>query len=165
MAERPADGRGSRAAALDRAEVSDRVRGLRTGGRVRGKHYDVGARGRRARELLPRRRGAGRAATVIVVDDSRTLRERMRDGWKRRQWCEAATVRTACRGPRMRSQAAVMVDARGRHRRAHGGAAPRLDAALRRTPCLLLTASEEKDAERARSTRSGRLHAQEEEMR
>ena len=134
------------------AEVSDRVRGLRTGAdEYVGKPYDVGHVVARARELLPAaRRGASGPATVLVVDDSRTFRERMRAALEAAGHVvvTAATGEEGLREAALRRPAAVLVD--GQLPGIDGPTVVRrlrLDAALRRTPCLLLTASEEKDAE------------------
>ncbi len=63
------------------AEVADRIRGLRTGAdEYVGKPYDALYVIAKARELLRRRRGEGDAArpTVLVIDDSATFRNVMR---------------------------------------------------------------------------------------
>jgi DNA-binding response OmpR family regulator len=117
-----------------------------------GKPYDSGYVVARARELV--RRGENGAATdqktVLIVDDSITFREELR------ATLEAAPYRVFVAGSgeeglRMAAElrpAAIIVD----------GVLPgmdgatlirriRLDAALRRLPCLLLTASEDRNAE------------------
>jgi DNA-binding response OmpR family regulator len=129
------------------AEVADRLRGLRTGADAYvGKPYDHGHVVARARELLPAgRREAAGTATVLVIDDSLTFRERMRAALEAAGHAvvTAATGEDGLREAAARRPAAVLVD----------GALPgidgptvvrrlRLDAALRRTPCLLLTASD-----------------------
>jgi DNA-binding response OmpR family regulator len=134
------------------AEVADRLRGLRTGAdEYVGKPYDQGHVVARARELLPAGRGeAAGAATVLVIDDSLTFRERMRAALEAAGHAvvTAATGEDGLREAAARRPAAVLVD----------GVLPgidgptvvrrlRLDAALRRTPCLLLTASDGPDAE------------------
>jgi PAS domain S-box-containing protein len=127
------------------AEVSARVRGLKTGadGYV-GKPYDAAQLLARARELIRESLPKRTTPTVLVIDDSATSRETMRAG------LEAAgyAVLTAPRGEeglRMAAQTrpdAVIVD----------GLMPdlngpdvirklRMDAVFRRTPCLLVTGS------------------------
>jgi DNA-binding response OmpR family regulator len=134
------------------SEVADRARGLQTGAdEYVGKPYDVGWVVARTHELLRARRGAsGDEVTVLVIDDSATFR----DGLRRA--CEGAGYRvlTAADGDEglrlaaSRRPAAIVVD----------GVIPdvdgptvirrlRLDAALRGTPCLLLTASDDPGAE------------------
>jgi DNA-binding response OmpR family regulator len=134
------------------AEVKDRIRGLQTGAdEFVGKPYDrsyVVARGRR---LL---RGPGETGEsrkmVLVIDDSTTYRERLRGALSEAGYdvLTAASGEEGLRLAALRRPGAVLVD----------GVLPgidgatvvrriRLDAALRRTPCLLLTASEEAGAE------------------
>jgi two-component system, NtrC family, sensor kinase len=134
------------------AEVKDRVRGLQTGAdEYVGKPYDVGYVVARTHELLrARAHGPDDETTVLVIDDSLTFREGLR------QACEAAGYRviTAADGDEglrvaaSRRPAAIVVD----------GVLPgidgptvirhiRLDAALRGTPCLLLTSSDDPGAE------------------
>jgi PAS domain S-box-containing protein len=131
------------------AEVQHRVRGLRTGAdEYVGKPYDAAHVVARARELVRRRaghvdRGAG-ARPVLVVDDSLTAREELRSTLER----AGLAVVTSGSGEEGLSLAAeclpraIVVD----------GVMPgmdgatfireiRADAALRTTPCILLTAS------------------------
>jgi len=135
------------------AEVRDRVRGLATGADdYVGKPYDPGYVMARARELLRRAAPApvpGRD-TVLVIDDSLTFRESLKqvledEGFAVRL---AATGTDGLRDAAASRPAAIVVD----------GVLPdidgatvirsiRLDAALRRIPCLMLTASEEAGAE------------------
>src|SRR5262249_42633060 len=115
-----------------------------------GKPYDAGYVVARARELVRSRAGPEQAATILVVDDSSTFREELR------QACEAAgyAVLTASSGEEgLRVAAsnrpnAVVVD--GVMPGIDGGTVIRkirMDPALRRTPCVLLTASQDGGAE------------------
>lgn len=130
------------------AEVRDRLHGLRTGAdEYVGKPYDAGYLVARVRQLLG---GTGSpadtASTVLVIDDSMTFRERLRALLEP----EGYTVLTASSGEEglrlaaERRPGAVIVD----------GVMPgidgatvirriRLDAALRDTPCLLMTAADD----------------------
>lgn len=138
------------------AEVRDRARGLVTGATdYVGKPYDISYVVSRAHELVRRGKQASEpagpaASTILVIDDSMTFREALR-----RTLVEAGhavvTAPTGEDGLRVAANlrpAAIIVDA----------VLPgidgwtvvrriRLDAALRRTPCLLLTASEDVGAE------------------
>ncbi len=137
------------------AEVRDRIRGLATGADdYVGKPYDVAYVVARAREFVRRSRDSERAAktTVLVIDDSRTYRERLRE-----QLEEAGyRVLLAESGEEGLGIAAndrpdaIIVD----------GLLPgidgetvirrvRLDGALRRTPCVLITASVDRNMELA----------------
>jgi two-component system, NtrC family, sensor kinase len=139
------------------AEVTDRIRGLETGADdYVGKPYDNDYVVARGRELLRRRENEnpGTAATneitILVIDDSATFREELKRALGGLGYC-VITASTGEEGLRLaagRSPAALIVD----------GVMPgmdgatvirklRLDAALRSLPCLLLTASEEQDAE------------------
>jgi two-component system NtrC family sensor kinase len=135
------------------AEVKDRVRALSTGAdEYVGKPYDTSYVIAKARELLRARAGTpgvGQSA-VLVIDDSPTFRN---------QLCEALAgagyhvlgASSGEEGLRMAAAqrpCALVVD----------GVLPgidgptvirrmRLDAALRTVPCLLLTASEDREAE------------------
>jgi two-component system, NtrC family, sensor kinase len=128
-------------------EITDRLAGLRIGAdEYVGKPYDAGYVVARTRQLLGETpdRTADRT-TVLVIDDSLTFRERLRDLLEP----EGYTVLTAAGGEeglRMaadRRPNAVIVD----------GVMPgvdgatvirriRLDPALRDTPCLLMTAAD-----------------------
>jgi two-component system, NtrC family, sensor kinase len=134
------------------AEVSDRIRGLRTGAdEYVGKPYDTGYLVARIRELLRVRGGAGaQAMTVLIIDDSATYREQMRDCLEESGFAvlTAATGEEGLRVAAQQRPGAVIVD----------GILPgidgasvirhlRLDAALRGLPCLLLTATEGSAAE------------------
>ncbi|GAA0807727.1 response regulator [Spirilliplanes yamanashiensis] len=129
------------------AEVQDRVRGLHTGAdEYVGKPYDVGYLVARTRQLLGERAPEGGPAAVLVIDDSATFRELLREELTADGYA-VLTAETGEEGLRLaadRRPQAVIVD----------GVLPgidgatvirriRLDAALRDTPCLLLTASED----------------------
>ena len=99
------------------AEVKDRIRGLQTGAdEYVGKPYDTGYVVARARELLRERRRSRRAAgaTVLVIDDSATFREALRDALEaagyarahRRQRRGGAAARRRRSGPTRSSSTA-----------------------------------------------------------
>jgi two-component system NtrC family sensor kinase len=135
------------------AEIRHRIRGLTTGAdEYIGKPYEPSYVVARARELA--RRGQTATApvceTVLVIDDSVTFREALKEA------LEGASYRVLMAGTGedglriagdMRPSAIVVdgvlpgIDGRTVIRRI------RLDAALRRLPCLLLTASEDLGAE------------------
>jgi two-component system NtrC family sensor kinase len=145
------------------AEIQDRIRGLTTGAdEYVGKPYEPGYVIARARELV--RRGAARSAqetkpqsepqtelqTVLVIDDSVTFREELK------AMLEAAAYRVLVAGSGeegLRHAAdlrpgAIIVD--GMLPGIDGATVIRrirLDTALRRLPCLLLTGSEDRNAE------------------
>jgi DNA-binding response OmpR family regulator len=130
------------------AEVRDRVRGLKTGAdEYVGKPYDQTYVVARARELL-RKKGPGaepKSTAILVIDDSPTFREELKLALESSGY-EVITAGTGEDGLRIavdERPAAIVVD----------GVLPgidgatvirriRADAALRRTPCILLTASE-----------------------
>lgn len=135
------------------AEVRDRIRGLETGADdYVGKPYDVGYVIARARTLLSRFRKSTppRRPVVLVVDDSKTFREELRGVLEAARY-EVAVAETGEEGLRLAANlrpAAVLVD----------NVMPgidgstvirrlRLDAALRGTPCVLMTASDDGGAE------------------
>jgi two-component system NtrC family sensor kinase len=136
------------------AEVGDRIRGLRTGAdEYVGKPYDTGYVVARTFELVRARRAVGGApapATILVIDDSPTFRESLREtltgaGYR---------VLTAASGEEgLRSAADHRPDAMVVDGVLPGIDGPtvirrvRLDAALRGTPCLLFTGAEDLDAE------------------
>lgn len=129
------------------AEVQHRVRGLQTGAdEYVGKPYDSAQVVARARELVRRRGDAlGVAARpVLVVDDSVTAREELRAALER-AGLEVVTAGSAEEGLRLAAELrprAIVVD--GVMPGMDGAAfvqAIRADAALRTTPCILLTAS------------------------
>ncbi|GLY00271.1 MULTISPECIES: response regulator [Actinoplanes] len=130
------------------SEVSDRLAGLRIGAdEYVGKPYDSGYVVARTRQLLGESRDSGGdATTILVIDDSMTFREQLRELLE----SEGYAVLTAPSGEdglRMaadRRPQAVIVD----------GVMPgidgatvirriRLDPALRDTPCLLMTAADD----------------------
>jgi two-component system NtrC family sensor kinase len=132
------------------AEVSDRTRGLKTGAdEYVGKPYDQSYVVARALELLRRREpgsGAARSTTVLIIDDSPTFREELKSVLESSGYA-VVTARTGEDGLRAAVDArpaVIVVD----------GVLPgidgstvirriRADAALRSTPCILLTGSEE----------------------
>jgi PAS domain S-box-containing protein len=135
------------------AEVRDRVRGLTTGAdEYIGKPYDTNYIVARARELL--RRGqpvtAPPQTTILVIDDSATFREELRHALEAASY-RVLTASTGDEGLRVAAHArptAIIVD--GMLPGIDGATVVRhirLDTALRRTPCLLLTASEDRGAE------------------
>jgi DNA-binding response OmpR family regulator len=134
------------------SEIKDRLRGLQTGAdEYVGKPYDSAYLVARVGELLQRRhRPAVADMPILVIDDSATFREALRAA------LESAGLRvlTASSGEEglriagAQRPSAIVVD----------GVLPgidgatvirrvRLDAVLRAVPCLLLTASEDADAE------------------
>lgn len=153
------------------AEVRDRIRGLQTGANeFVGKPYDRNYVVAKARELTRSRRPtqAPSRSTVLVIDDSETFREELRAALldAGHEVLTAATGEEGLRVAAASRPAAVLVD----------GLLPgidgvtvirklRLDAALRRTPCLLLTASEGHGAElRALDAGADAFVRKEEEM-
>ncbi len=135
------------------AEVKSRVRGLKTGAdEYVGKPYEAGYVVARARQLLGSRLGTGaaRRPTILVIDDSVTFRGELRRGLEEAGYAvlEAGYGEEGLRLAADRRPSAIVVD----------GVLPgidgatvirrlRLDTALRRVPCLLLTASEGDGAE------------------
>jgi two-component system, NtrC family, sensor kinase len=139
------------------ADVKDRIRGLTTGANdYVGKPYDAAYVVARGRELLrPRQQenpgsAAAEKATILVIDDSVTFREELRQALEQSGYAvvTAASGEKGLRLAASRRPAALIVD----------GVMPgmdgatvirrlRLDAALRGLPCLLLTASDEQGAE------------------
>ena len=138
------------------AEVRSRVRGLTTGAdEYVGKPYDTVYVQARARELIRRRpeardRASGGSQTVLVIDDSPTFREQLRATLESAGYA-VVTAATGEEGLQLAAAirpAAVVVD--GLLPGIDGGTVVRrlrLDAGLRRTPCLLLTASEDRGDE------------------
>ena len=131
------------------AEVADRLQGLRTGAdEYVGKPYDTGYVVARVRQLLgdqPADRPDDRT-TVLVIDDSITFREQLRELLEPEGYAvlTAASGEDGLRVAADRRPQAVIVD----------GVMPgidgatvirriRLDPALRDTPCLLMTASDD----------------------
>jgi DNA-binding response OmpR family regulator len=136
------------------AEMGDRTRGLKTGadeyvGKPYGQSYVVA----RALELLRKREpgsAAARSTTVLIIDDSATFREELKSVLESSGYA-VVTVGTGEDGLRAAVDvrpAIIVVD----------GILPgidgptvirriRADAALRSTPCILLTGSEERSDE------------------
>lgn len=135
------------------AEVRDRVRALQTGAdEYVGKPYDRSYVVAKARELVRVRapETTGSRSRVLVIDDSPTFRETLRLAIERAGYdvLVAASGEEGLRTAADRRPSAIIVD----------GVLPgidgptvirhvRLDAALRTTPCLLLTATEGNDVE------------------
>ncbi len=133
------------------AEVKDRIRALEVGADdYVGKPYDLGYVVARARELLAPRPSITATATVLVIDDSPTFRDALRDALEGAGYAVLLSS-TGEEGLRVAAGSrpdAVLVD----------GVLPgwdgatvirkiRLDAALRGTPCMLLTSAADKDSE------------------
>jgi two-component system NtrC family sensor kinase len=134
------------------AEVKDRIRGLQRGAdEYVGKPYEVGYLVAKAREFLrSRQSSAAGSKTVLVIDDSATLRDELTKAMEPAGYI----VLTAASGEEGLQVAAdqrpdaVVVD--GMLPGIDGATVirrVRLDAALRGIPCLLLTASEDKGSE------------------
>ncbi|PRY33518.1 response regulator [Pseudosporangium ferrugineum] len=130
------------------AEVADRLLGLRTGAdEYVGKPYDAGYVVARSRQLLGEDGAAADPRpTVLVIDDSLTFRERLRQLLEPEGYAvlTAASGEEGLRTAADRRPHAVIVD----------GIMPgidgatvirrlRLDPALRDTPCLLMTAADD----------------------
>ena len=130
------------------AEVADRLLGLRTGAdEYVGKPYDAGYVVARTRQLLGevRHRPDGRPL-VLVIDDSATFRELLREVLDGEGYAvvTAASGEEGLRVAADRRPHAVVVD--GVMPGMDGAAVIRrirLDPALRDTPCLLTTASDD----------------------
>jgi two-component system NtrC family sensor kinase len=136
------------------AEVQDRMRGLETGAdEYVGKPYDQSYVIARALELLRKKTpepGKERPTTVLIIDDSPTFREELKSILESSGYA-VVTARTGEDGLRAAvavRPAVIVVD----------GVLPgidgstvirriRADAALRSTPCILLTGSEERRGE------------------
>jgi DNA-binding response OmpR family regulator len=135
------------------AEVSDRIRGLQTGADdYVGKPYDAGYVIARAKALLAERSDSlpALASTILIVDDSVTFREELRRALEADNFV-VVTAPTGEEGLKLAASlrpTAILVDS---VMPGIDGATVirhiRLDAALRRTPCVLLTASEGAGAE------------------
>jgi DNA-binding response OmpR family regulator len=134
------------------AEVKARIRALQVGADdYVGKPYDLNYVVARTRELLTDPGIAPIArANVLVVDDSATFREALRDGLTAAGYSVvmAATGEEGLRLAASNRPGAVLVD----------GMLPgldgatmirkiRLDAALRGTPCILFTSADDKNSE------------------
>jgi DNA-binding response OmpR family regulator len=135
------------------AEVRDRIRGLESGAdEYVGKPYDRGYIVARARELVRRSPAPDPSGktSVLVIDDSETFREELRRALEGGGY-EVALAVSGEEGLQTAADArpnVILVDAR---LPGMDGATVvrriRLDAALRRTPCLLMTASEGPETE------------------
>lgn len=135
------------------AEVKDRVRGMQTGAdEYVGKPYESSYLIARARELMRRKQDAAApgAEIILVIDDSITFREALREVLEKASYrvLVAGTGEDGLRVAAEQRPTAIIVD----------GLLPgidgvsvirriRLDAALRSTPCVLLTGSEDAGAE------------------
>ena len=135
-------------------EVRDRVRGITTGAaEYVGKPYDRGFVVATVRELLRRRRSfAPDAGALLLIDDSLTFRETLGQALRNTgyQVIMAATGEDGLKLAALHRPRAIVVD--GQLPGIDGPAVirhVRLDAALRSTPCVLLTGSKELDAELA----------------
>jgi len=134
-------------------DVRDRIRGIQVGADdYVGKPYDANYVIARARELLRSRTSAGTATrqTILVVDDSPTFRTELQAALELANYA-VVTAADGEEGLRIadniRPTAIVVdnvmpgIDGATLIRRV------RLDAALRATPCVLLTASEDRGTE------------------
>jgi DNA-binding response OmpR family regulator len=132
------------------AEVADRIRGLKHGANdYVGKPYDVGFVTARIRQLVAPGPSEGKAL-VLIVDDSVTFREALAAHLVEAGYdvATAATGAEALRIAAVRRPAAIIVD--GVMPDMAGDAVirrVRLDPAVRTTPCLLLTGSDDAAAE------------------
>ncbi|MBL8796023.1 MAG: response regulator [Planctomycetia bacterium] len=136
------------------AEVRDRVRGLNTGADdYVGKPYERSYVVARAVELIGKHAGPKAARSVplvLVIDDSPTFAEELRATFEAGGYA-VQLAGTGEEGLRLAVQVrpdAVVVD--GQLPGIDGATVVRRlrsDSALRRTPCLLLTASEEREDE------------------
>jgi two-component system, NtrC family, sensor kinase len=134
------------------AEVKDRIRGLQRGAdEYVGKPYEVGYLLARAREFLRARRAPSAGSkTVLVIDDSATLRDELTKALESASYVvlTAASGEEGLRVAADQRPDAVLVD--GMLPGIDGATVirrVRLDAALRGIPCLLLTASEDQRSE------------------
>ena len=134
------------------ADVKHRIRGLEAGAdEYVGKPYDRSYVVAKARELAGKRAvGLERLTTILIIDDSMTFREELRETFEAAGYAVLTAV-TGEEGLHIAADerpAAIVVD----------GVLPgidgatvirriRLDAALRGVPCLLLTAAEDNEAE------------------
>jgi DNA-binding response OmpR family regulator len=135
------------------AEVRDRLRGMTTGADdYVGKPYDRATVATRARELLKPPAEPRKGPLILVIDDSRTFQHALRRVLEEAGYSVISAL-SGEEGLRVAASArpdAAIVD----------GTLPgidgatvlrrlRMDAALRRTPCLLLTAAERPEDELA----------------
>ncbi len=135
------------------ADVRDRIRGIRVGADdYVGKPYDTSYVIARVRELLRGRRttDVGARQTILVIDDSLTFRSELAEALERANY-SVVTAADGEEGLRIADNirpTAILVDSVMPG--IDGGTVIRrirLDAALRATPCVLLTASEDRGAE------------------
>jgi len=128
------------------AEIKDRIRGLATGAtEYVGKPYDSGYVVARACELMRENVQPLDQATILVIDDSATVREELCRHLEAAGYfvLSASNGRDGLQLAADRRPAAIVVD--GIMDEMDGATVIRrirLDAALRDTPCVLLTASE-----------------------
>ena len=134
------------------ADVRDRIRGLMTGSNdYVGKPYDRNYVIQRAQELLQGQDESPTSrASVLVIDDSQTFRERLGELLREQRFAVrfAETGEEGLKSAAMYRPAAVVVD--GQLPGIDGATVIRklrLDAALRDTICILLTGSESQGAE------------------
>ena len=133
------------------ADVKDRVRGLAMGSSdYIGKPYDRDYVVARARKLVGSKRARSEATSVLVVDDSVTFREALCDALRMAGYMvySAASGEEGLRSAAQHRPSLVIVD--GILPGIDGAAVVRrirLDAALRDTPCILLTGSSDLSAE------------------
>jgi two-component system, NtrC family, sensor kinase len=135
------------------AEIRDRIHGLKTGAdEYVGKPYEPVYLVARARELARSANGCAASAlrTILLIDDSITFREALKDVLEKEGYrvLVAGTGEQGLRLAADQQPAAVIVD--GQLPDIDGATVIRrirLDAALRRLPCLLLTGSEDQSAE------------------
>ncbi|MEO8904486.1 MAG: response regulator [Polyangiaceae bacterium] len=135
------------------ADVRDRIRGIRVGADdYVGKPYDTSYVIARVRDLLRGRRtsDSGGRQTILVIDDSMTFRSELAEALERANYA-VVTAADGEEGLRIADNirpTAILVDSVMPG--IDGGTVIRrirLDAALRATPCVLLTASEDRGAE------------------
>ncbi len=136
------------------AEIASRIKGLQNGAdEYVGKPYDQAYIVSRARELVRARARADVVPgqrTVLVIDDSTSVREQLRVALSAEGF-DVAVAASGEEGLRMAADlrpAAMLVD--GQLPGIDGATVirrVRLDAALRATPCIVLTASNERGAE------------------
>ena len=133
------------------AEVKDRILGLQTGADdYVGKPYDAAYVVARAKDLVRTQSPAAADGTVLVIDDSVTFREALRRALESAGYA-VLTATTGEEGLRVAAASrpsAVLVD--GVMPGIDGGTVIRkirMDPALRRVPCILLTASQGEGAE------------------
>ncbi len=133
------------------AEIKDRIRGLATGAtEYVGKPYDSSYVVARACELLRTNSDSLEQATILVIDDSATVREQLCEAFEEAGYytLSASNGKDGLQLAADRRPAAIVVD--GVMEGMDGSTVIRrirLDAALRDTPCVLLTASEEANGE------------------